>query len=345
MSYKIDQSHDDSHRELYTYLTGINLPSYVKEASLEEICPSAITPKTAYADSLNKWFPVNTKSRVYVSNAFFVNKLAALQDKFGKQYTTKVAAQIKRAAELFNITEELEEYNKTAEQAFSQDYKEYDITVKIAETDTSLFMIKTASDVTRCAKEFTNTIHKYPFEWRRSICEQFVKAAEELGIDELPDLVLKYAGQYYPDIVNVKDELTRRAHKLPFDKKARYNELKDDVANITDKDDFFKVAEICYFTEKNAGLYDKAQYRTILGDPVDKIFTLHATKVAELLDTVEMGGEIFASSDLKKVSADVYHQAFGFELDPNSKEAEDILPTLPKSDVCVFKELSGIRPL
>ncbi len=105
------------------------------------------------------------------------------------------------------------------------------------------------------------------------------------------------------------------------------------------------MAEICYSIEREANLYKTAQSRKILGDPVDRLFTLSPVKVAELLDTVTMAGEKFAMEDLRKIPSDVYTQAFGFDIDPKTAEAKDILPTMPRTDVELFKQLSGVKPI
>ena len=98
-------------------------------------------------------------------------------------------------------------------------------------------------------------------------------------------------------------------------------------------------------TEKKAGLYDKPYNKKILGDPVNRFFTLSLDKVASLLDTITMAGERYAVSDLEKVSGDIFEKAFGFEIDPKTADAKDVLPTMPKSDVDLFKKLSGIKPI
>lgn len=343
MTNSIDQSTDYSHRELYSYLSGVTLPEYVKEASLEDINEPMV--KTACADRQYGLFPVNTKVATYVSNAFFVHKIDALRKQKGDAYINKVACIIGDAVTTWGIGKDIEAFNKIALERLEQDYTEKNVVFKVGEDEIDLFTVKTASDLSREAAHFANNPNKFPFEWRRDIADQFVKAAEQLGVDELPDLVLKYAGQYYPDIVNVKAELSRRMTKLSADNKARYQQLIDDVVNIESKDEFFKLAEVVHYIEKNAGLYDKSHYRKILGDPVDKLFTLHFEKVAEICNVVEMGGEKFAAADLEAIAADVYEQAFGFELDPKSAEAREILPTMPKSDVSLFKHLSGVKPI
>lgn len=343
MIYAIDQTKDYSHKELYQYLSGVDLPGYVKQASLDEVNDSIV--KTACADNQIGLYPVNTKAATYISNAFFVNKIESIRALKGNSYLNKVACAISDAVELWGIMDDVKAYNKIAFDRMYDEYVDNSVTIKIASDELELFTIKTASDLAREAHNFVTGLQRFPFEWRREIATQFVKAAEALGVEDLPELVLKYAGQYYPDVVSVKNEISRRMTKLSGENKTRYQQLKDDVDNISSKDEFFKLAECLHYTEKTAGLYEKTPMRKLLGDPVDCIFTLHLDKVAEICDVVEMGGEKFASADLAAVPADIYHQSFGFELDPKSAEAREILPTMPKSDVSLFKALSGVKPI
>jgi len=346
MNLSIDQNQDYSNKELYQFLSGVSLPDYVKEASTENVKTAETLEKSAYADPDFRKFPINSKARVYVSNAYFVNKVAELANLRGTAYVEKIAANIQKAAEAYGILGDLQDYNAVAIENRFADYVDRTIVVKVAgDNEFDLFTIKTASDVQNEADRFITHLDNYPYEWRRPISEQFVKAAEAFGIDELPDLIVKYAGQYFPDIVAIKDELNRRMTKLSSQKdKETYAKLAADANDIVDSvEDIFKIADICYFTEKNAGLYDKPHYVKILGDPVDKFFTLHSTKVAELMDVVTMAGEKYASSDLERVPADIFEKAFGFV--PKVAEYSDILPTMPKSDVNLFRQLSGVNPI
>lgn len=344
MINSIDQNQDYSRRELYSYLSGVTLPNFVKEASLDDVrSPSLV--KTACADGINH-FPINNKLNTFISSVFFLNKTAELKRSKGQKYIEKVAAALDKAVSLFGITKDVSNYGiemitkKAAEEAVKQP-----VFTKIAQEQFELFTINAPSDVAIKAAEFVAGMERYPFAWRQSISEQFVKAAESYGIEELPDIILKYAGQFYPSSEDVKLELARRKTKLSAENQDRYSQLISDVDNCDSKEQFFKLAEVCYFIEKNAGLYDKPQYRRILGDPVDKIFTLHFDKVAELLDVVKLGNEKFAMTELQKVSSNVYEQAFGFEKPASADEIRDILPTMPLSDIHLFKKLSGLKSI
>ncbi len=344
MEYSIDQNQDYSSKELYNYLSGVDLPEYVKEAELDSTRVNTLE-KTAFADQMGRLFPINSKANVYISNAFLTNKKAALNKLKGSLYVERVEKEINKAAEVLGIKEELNQYVKQANDKLNIDLADKTIKVKLAEDEVDLFNIKTAAHVMDGVDNFVKDMDRFPYAWRRSISEQFVKAAEDFGLTELPDIVVKYAGQYFPDIVHIKGELLRRSTKLAGEDKHNYIKLSEDIENIDDREDIFKLAEFCYLTEKRAGLYDNKYTRKVIKDPVDAFFTLHVDKVASLMDTVTMGGQKYAMEDLEKVSPDVYHQAFGFDVDVKSAEAKDILPTMPMSDVNLFKQLSGVKPI
>lgn len=344
MEYSIDQNTDYSSRELYSYLSGVNIPDFVKEAELDSV-RVPVSEKIAFADSIGKKFPINSKANIYISNAFLQSKKAEIAELKGDLYVARVEDAINKAASLLDISDSLSEFNKVAELRDLEDYNDLTVTVKLASEEVPLFNIKTAAQVCQGAADFVRDINKFPFEWRRGISEQFVKAAEALNVNELPDIILKYAGQYFPDIVHIREDLKHRATKLASEDKESYLKLAEDVANIETIDEVFKLAEYCHFIEKRAGVYENKYTKKIIKDPVDSFFTLTAEKVASILDTVTMGGMKFAMSDLRKVPGEVYEQAFGFDLDVKTAEARDILPTMPKEDVGLFMELSGVKPV
>jgi hypothetical protein len=211
-----------------------------------------------------------------------------------------------------------------------------------------LYPVKTASDLSESAESFVKNIHKFPFETRVKSAENFVKAAGELGVDELPDLICKYAGMFYPDLSDISHELWRRSTKLANENhKLVYQAIAKDLNNMTSVDEVMKVAETCFNIENMEGLYDNVKVAQILGDPVDHFFTKPVTKVASDLNYVEVHGDKYSLDDLTKVSKDKYEEAFGdCGIDPSSPEKiADILPTMPRSDMKLFEELTGVRPL
>lgn len=342
-----DQKYDTSDRELFAFLSydSLQLPSYVKEASIEEVKAEGLQ-KQAHADEINGMFPINSKAKVYVSNAFFLNKKAEFLKQKGLVYVEKIASRINTAAAAFGITEDLGVYKKAYDLEQRKEPKAFTITANLGDDKHyDLFNLSSAEDVVVKAAEFLMDLQKYPFVWKREIATQFVKAAEYFDLDELPDLLVKYAGQFYPDIAGASAEIDRRANRVKEASKAIYKQAKDALEGATDIEDFFKVAEILYSVETEEGLYKNAHYRKVLGDPVDKLFVHSAEKIARMLDVVEIHGKIYAMDDFTKTANNTFEEAFGFEKPASTDELRDILPTLPLSDFSLFRKLSGIKEL
>jgi hypothetical protein len=347
MTHSIDQNQDTSRKEIYSYLQGINIPNFVKEASFEEAelpVASGVT-KTAYADE-TCYFPINSKLRTFISSVFFINKHASIAKIKGKGYVEKVARNLEKAASIFGIQKEISNYGIamiTKKAALETETQV--ITANLGSDTVELFKISSAQDLQNKAAEFVGKINNFPFAWRRGVASQFLKAAEYFEAEELPDLVLKYAGQYFPDSGAVEAELRRRMERLPANEKQAYSALLTDLPNMESKEDFFKLASVCNHIEKKAGLYEDPKKAKLLGDPVDKFFSLHLDKVAEMLDTVKICGEQFHVDELQKVSNDIYEKAFGFEKPASAEELRDVLPTVPLSDFALFKQLSKISSI
>lgn len=342
-----DQNYDTSDKELYTFLSlkGLQLPGYVKEASIESVKTDG-TRKLAHADEINGLFPIDTPERVYVSNAFFQNKKAEILATKGLPYLNKVAANIEKAAKIFGIEQDVNLYKEALSKESSQALPSYDISVKIAsDADYDLFNMNSADDVVYKSAEFLIDIHQYPFAWRQDISKQFIKAAEYFDVEELPDIIFKYAGYYFPEKTAAKAEVLRRANKVKDEVKHIYKVAAEAIEQAESQDEFFKVAEVLYNLEYEAGLYKNAHYRKVLGDPVDKLFVTAVEKVANMLDVVSIHGKLYSVDAFSKIANDTFEQAFGFEKPASADELKDILPTLPMSDFALFKKISGIKEL
>lgn len=350
MKIAFDQQSDHSGKELYRMLAGVDLPEYVKTAELEDAYELNGLPKTAFADPDRRIYPINTPDRVYVSNVHFINKKADIRKLYGEEYVSQLENNIKEAALIFDISEDLENYNAELNVKTASDYpEEYMVDFRVdGLPHMQLYPVKTASDLVTAAQHFADNIKNFPFDVRVKSAENFVKAAQELQVDDIPDILAKYAGLYYPDLFNVQHELWRRSTKLASEEhKDIYDKISADVFNMTSIDEVMKIAETCYNIEVMEGLYEKPKIAEILGDPVDCFFTENITKIASDLSFVEVHGDKYRLDDLTKISKDQYEEAFGDSgIDPADPEKiAEILPTMPRSDVKLLEEITGLRPI
>jgi hypothetical protein len=349
MNISLDQSTDFSGRELYTILNGINTPEFVKNASVDTQEDLRPLSKEAFADTYNKAFPINSAERVYLSNAYFINKKADLQHRWGENYVKNIESRITKAAEAFGISKDIDSFNVQTATKMAKDYtQDYVYSAKIGDKEFLYFPVKTAADFTKAADVFSKKIAEYPFSWRKEMAEAFVKKAMTFGLDEVPDIICKYAGMFYPDNEEINRQLWYRSTKIA-DENIRKNYLDTFTKiakDITTKEDVFKLAEEVFAVESECGLYDNVKTAMYLKDPVDAFFAMSIEKVAEVFDVVEMAGRYYPVGTLQKISSDIYKEAFGVDIDPSdASQLRDILPTMPLSDVSLFRELSGVSPI
>lgn len=353
MKIAFDQQTDYSGRELYSMMAGIELPEYVKTAEVEDAHDFRSLPKAAFADPERRIYPINSEARVYVSNAHFMNKRADIVKLYGEDYASQIQTSIEKAAEILDITDDLNDYNSNLNVKTASDYEARYMVDDVIETGhepiyMQLYPVKTASDLSESAEAFTKNISKFPFTTRVKTAENFVKAAQELGVDELPDLLCKYAGMFYPNLTNLDQELWRRGNKLTKEAHVDvYEQIRDDLDNMQSISEVMKIAETCFNIENMEGLYDNVKVAQLLGDPVDMFFTEPVTKIASDLSFVEVHGDKYRLSDLTKISKDKYEEAFGdCGIDPSSPEKiADILPTMPRSDMKLLEEITGLKPI
>jgi hypothetical protein len=336
-------------------VAGVDLPEYVKTAEVDDMHDLRKLPKAAFADPERMIYPINNAARVYVSNAHFINKRADIVKLYGEDYASQIQKEIEKAAEILDISQDLQDYNSSLNVKLASDYgSQYMVDDQMDiggfPIVMQLYPVKTASDLTDSAEAFVKNISKFPFQTRIKSAENFVKAAEELGVDELPDLICKYAGMYFPDLgpTGMRQEVWRRSTKLAsVANKAIYSAIIDDLSNMTNLSEVMKVAETMFHIENSEGLYDNTKTAQLLGDPVDMLLTEQITKVASDLSYVEVHGDKYKLDDLSKISKDKYEEAFGDSgIDPAYPEKiAEILPTMPRSDMKLLEEITGLRPV
>lgn len=344
MKLCLDVTSDYSYRELNSFLDLNTIPNFVKEGQCMTKAAADELPDEAFADTYNRAFPINSAADLYVSSAFFMNKRAELVKLWGENYAKGVEERITKAAQVFDITKDIESYNERLAQKQAADYPERTlVSFDIAGTTYDLFPYKTAADMTTQADVFSRNINNYPFVWRSKIASEFIKQAAELGVAELPDIICKYGGMFYPDLREFEATLARRMRKLSAAHQEKYQKCLTKAANVSSREDALQICAEAYLIEKAAGVYNKPALYREMGDIVDRTMTLDVQKIAEAFDVIKMDNDCYRVSDLQKISRDVYKEAFGCDINPeNINELREVLPTMPGSDVALLRELSGI---
>jgi len=340
MSYpKFDQSTDHSGKELFAFLQNVEVPEFVKQAEMSELDVPAGLEKSAFADESFKAFPINTAANVYLSHVHFINKQASLVKEYGQAHADRIAGKIKQAAVIFEVSASLDEYNKQKKANVKVASNKEIGFVKIGSQSLPTYSYKTARDFTKVASTFADDISLFSFSDRLNISQELLKAAQEEGVDELPDIVVKYAGLGFPDRESINNELLRRGGRLSAC--PEFSKIASAIKGAKTSEEILKAAQALNELEVEQGLYFNEKVARVLGDFVDHVF-MTAEKVAEVMDgVIYIGKTAFDKDELQHIHADVYKQAFGLDLDPvKIADYKDELATMPASDVELFKQLS-----
>lgn len=344
MSYKFDHTTDYSGKELYAFTHNVNLPEFIKQAdvAVENAQP---LEKEAYADQDFKAFPINTAENTYLSYVHFINKQAAITKEYGKAHVQGIESRIKTAGTIFEISEHLDAYAKEQKANLTKKASIKDIGfVKVASDKLPTYSYATREDLEKVCSVFNDDLSMFSFSDRVNISKELVKAAQEEGLDEIPDPIAKYAGLGFLNTEVLDTELFRRKAKLAaVEDRQKVDAVYDALKQASTPEEQMKAAEELYNIEFDAGLYFNEKTAAVLGDFVDHVF-MTADKVASMLDEViYVGKSPFSKFDLEKVSADVYKQAFDLDVEPTKiAEHKDALATMPESDVELFRNLAGI---
>ena len=343
MAIKFDHTTDYSGKELFSFLHNVSVPEFIKQA---DVSGESDTPlkKEAYADQSFRAFPINTAENTFLSYVHFFNKKAAIAHEYGDSHVKAIEQKIKVAADIFEITPHIETYAKEQKSKLSKTASAKDIGfVKVGSSILPTYSFTSAEDLVKVAETFVEDISMFSFADRLGIAGEIVKSAIEEGVDEVPDKVAKYAGYGFIDRGAVANELFRRKAKFKTDAEKQKVDKIAEAFKSSDVGEQLKAAQALHELETEAGFYFNDKLANVLGDFVDHVF-MTAEKVASIIDDViYLGKEAFEKSELTKVSADVYKQAFDLDIDPAKiAEYKDELATMPASDVSLFRTLAKI---
>jgi hypothetical protein len=251
----MDHVADVNQTRLYQLNTIVELPEFVKEASITTPEDLKDLPSEIFADPTRRQFPMHTRADTWMSREYF--------DKFAKQEMSAgqaalVEDRLQHACGLWDLGEPAPAMQKqAAEEGHLISYNFQNETLATARVTDGMDMCKAANDL-------TDNCTNYPWETRRDVARQLLAITEldggshEYVGDMLVDLQ-KMAGYGVGDLETVTETIRMREaairekhpHFLPvlaevkagIQKAARHNlvgpELLDKTAGLLDAVDRF----------------------------------------------------------------------------------------------------------
>jgi hypothetical protein len=204
----VDQITDKNHAELYKLLSTVEAPEFVKEAALSDEEDKASLPKTAFADSLNRLYPIHTKADTWLSAAFYY-KQASKRDE-------TVEKQLEKAAQLWDVNIEgiKNALQANMDKQASESAPTYVVDLAFDGKSYAKIPVETPADLQKTAEYILNSSSSFPYAIRRDASRQILELMPKLQASFRADLEVslqKTAGQGTCTVENAKALVKNRA--------------------------------------------------------------------------------------------------------------------------------------
>lgn len=334
----MDQYHDNYHATLTQVKDA--LPEFIKNASLQDVRK---LPESAFAFPERRQFPIHTPEETLVSTSYFFKKA---YHQLPKPILKRIYTKLAKAA----YSHEVEDYFlQIVKDVFPQEKKasiddpnNYALLIKEAGKAIGRYYIGDAFNTKLACDHFVKNHKKYPLTWRREICRNLVKRAQDFNIGNLHPVIRSYTGDNVCLSDKAADEIAKRAF-FTFKNKQISNLYKKYATsirgNMTSPDTLEKAATVLDRLDKATGL-DKF-YGTHFEDPYKTIFNLTKQGAEQIIRVVDILGNQFSLDELSKLDPAVYQQALGQDfidevlnendlIDP--EKLKQLIPTLPRDE-------------
>lgn len=292
-----------------------NLPSYVRQYGIPDEKTASAFDDAAFADHVHREYGLESPGATYLSAAYYA------YDNKGDIPASQISANIKRAADVWGITEDVEKAVKAIREHFEkaaaprepQDSDYGLIVYDQAGTKKRKYPMFCREDVEKAAAYFEENRGAYPVKVRKHLTGRILEKAAEYGVPDeaLPECIFKEAGVCVPDRQAIVDELDNRAMTVQ-NKDIAY--LAGNMAKIAR---LLPAAELHRVMDKVAEVIEDCdivsgrvrQYGRRYAFPADNMYGMpYKQAEARLRTIVVLGGNAF---DTEKMAAEIDPETFG----------------------------------
>jgi hypothetical protein len=339
---------DDRSKTTYLALTNVvDLPDYVKEAAVDSPESVENLPGSAFADSINRKFPLNTKASTWVSALY----LHGANTEAPQSIVGSAETKLNKMAEVWGISEDIELVKQALAKAETP--VEYAIDFEWRGTSVQRCPFHTPELAVKSAEWLATNYQHFPIEVLKTAAERLTIACNEATLpDAAEELLQKLSHTQEFSNLNVKvanaiiDRLERTKHletsEMGMELKKLASTLLEDPLDLVGQADL--VAECLEAFDVEKGFHQK--WGADFSHPVDVCFNITFEKAAAATNFVELttgsGYDLSSLTNrqleygLKYAGDDMldYCKPDGLNLD-RAKVAE-ILPTMPAPDAKNF---------
>ena len=289
------------------------VPSFVKEADILDQEEMDRLPDTAFASVDHRKLPITDPANVYVSAAYYFN---------ANEKNAEVEDRILKAAELFEISEEIKNILPDTNTKIAQEDNQKESTWEISATYKNGNIKKFAGDSSSIEKfqdEFVSKVFNLcSFESKMDCAEKIAQELEKSG-KEVSHRILEISGRNIPNLEKVAQQVKARAVRLSEDsQKVSLCKMADELLESSDKniDGMKKLAKILESIDEQNSL--TRFYNKSILDPFASVFNADINEAKKNASVIELNGSEFSTEELNEVDPDIFKLAL-------SKESLDLI--------------------
>ena len=354
----VDCCDDTNHQRLHKLSRLMKMPDFVESAPTTSPQDVAALPNEAFADPINRKFPLHTKAATWLAQAYFSHD----RHLYTTQQATAVQDKIEKAAQYWSITEFTKQARDDVETFTSRvppDLGDADYALVIEQDGHKqpLLPIHSAENVKAAAATLYNMRSKCPYEWRLIAARKILHKAAQLSVEldnGIGSYLTKAAGRGSSFPSRAAEALANRVLMIPDSQKdvkiaaAKLAKTVSNMPGLPNADRLVKLATIVDRIDREQGFtkyYDEAGLDT----PEEIFFELTHEKAAQIRDSFLMlsTGTVVPFEALQKAPLAKIAGALGFldrvqsdtSLDVSIEKFAKLAATLPRDDATMLERL------
>lgn len=306
----MDSLRDTGHQRLFKIAARTDIPPYVLDTPLLDKGASADLPASAFADGVNRLFPINSSASCWLSAAYFATtvKQAAAECKHFDAGATVSA--IRRAAATYGILPDvdaaMEKLSSVEAPARPRERWGW------VDGDGRKYPLHDAALVKTASEYFAANRTKYPADMRRRIAVEIVRAAADEKVAVCREVEAE-AGLGAPRPDTFVTDLKTRAYLAKHAAGPAWHGVLEALAKSAEDgtlarstpEDLDEAERVIAAFDKSAGL--EAEYARGLPTPADVVRSITRSEAEKLAaDSVPVCGYVFSAEALARLPAATY---------------------------------------
>lgn len=357
----IDQSGDESFKELVKLARLYQFEDFAKQAELADVVAPEEPSASLYADVRTPLqFPCHNKAATYVSYAFFLDKKAEINPKV----RPLIEARLNKFASYWGINNSVKAMVKRSEELNKEaEYPDSSYAIVWVSEDghkERRYPLRNTMEVKSAADWYNQYLPEiraqFGFADRATIANKILVKAAEYGcsLGDVEETLERCAGKGLCDpkkACAMLQERVKAASKCGKEVAIMMEKLAESVANkpltFLDPNSMCKLAETVDQFDRAYGLLNK--YTDLIPAPEDVLFSATYTKAASLPSSVccMTTGTIYDKDDFNKISTSDIQDLFGdditdavctgLKVDP--VKLAEVASTFPRGEAAMFDSL------